>query len=163
MTDDDKKFFQEAMSGVKPLGDKHHRVRPHAAKPTTAQPRASQASSNSAPADELTALCPEQIISLNKANVYPKTFRRLKSGQLGYRETLDLHKCTTEQAYAKLNRFIVHCQNHKVKCALIIHGKGTGTIKAAVKRFLDNSPQVTAYHSAQPMDGGTGAVYVLLI
>ena len=35
-------------------------------------------------------------------------------------------------------------------------------IKKLVDDFLQNDPNVLAYHSAQPKDGGTGAVYVHL-
>jgi DNA-nicking Smr family endonuclease len=50
----------------------------------------------------------------------------------------------------------------------IVHGKGLRSghrgpvLKAAVNAVLRRTGAVLAYVSARPVDGGTGAVYVLL-
>ena len=50
----------------------------------------------------------------------------------------------------------------------IIHGKGRGSgqrgpvLKSAVNRWLRRFDTVRAFCSARKMDGGTGALYVLL-
>ncbi len=50
----------------------------------------------------------------------------------------------------------------------IIHGKGYRSgargplLKIAVNLWLRRHPDVMAFTSARPIDGGTGAVYVLL-
>ena len=50
----------------------------------------------------------------------------------------------------------------------IVHGKGLGSgprgpvLKGAVNVWLRNSAAVLAFSSARPVDGGTGALYVLL-
>jgi DNA-nicking Smr family endonuclease len=49
---------------------------------------------------------------------------------------------------------------------LIVHGKGAqkggGVLKAYVNRWLQDIPQVQAFHSAKKQHGSTGSVYVLL-
>jgi DNA-nicking Smr family endonuclease len=55
-----------------------------------------------------------------------------------------------------------------VRCARIIHGKGSSTsgrppvLKQKVNYWLRLYDQVLAFCSATRRDGGTGAVYVLL-
>ena len=50
----------------------------------------------------------------------------------------------------------------------IIHGKGNRSddrgpvLKVKVNNWLRQHDRVQAFHSARPVDGGTGAVYVLL-
>jgi DNA-nicking Smr family endonuclease len=50
----------------------------------------------------------------------------------------------------------------------IIHGKGNGSVqrrpvlKGKVNHWLQQRDEVLAFCSARPVDGGTGAVYVLL-
>jgi DNA-nicking Smr family endonuclease len=50
----------------------------------------------------------------------------------------------------------------------IIHGKGNGSrhrgpvLKQKINHWLRQRDEVLAFCSARPMDGGTGAIYVLL-
>jgi DNA-nicking Smr family endonuclease len=54
------------------------------------------------------------------------------------------------------------------RCVLVIHGKGEGAdggmgvIKGHIGTWLSQSGHVLAYETAQPRDGGSGALYVLL-
>ncbi len=45
---------------------------------------------------------------------------------------------------------------------LIIHGKGTGALREAVRDYLSSSPYVSDYKSASPGRGGEGATFVML-
>jgi DNA-nicking Smr family endonuclease len=57
-----------------------------------------------------------------------------------------------------------------LRTVLILHGKGqrapdqerSAVLKGYVNRWLQDLDAVQAFHSAQPHQGGTGAVYVLL-
>ncbi|GAB4213841.1 MAG: endonuclease MutS2 [Synechococcales cyanobacterium] len=44
----------------------------------------------------------------------------------------------------------------------IIHGIGTGRLRAGIQDFLKNHPRVQEFHLAEPSDGGSGATVVLL-
>jgi len=63
---------------------------------------------------------------------------------------------------------LIDALEHEVRCVRIIHGKGLRSghrgpvLKAAVNAVLRRTGAVLAYVSARPVDGGTGAVYVLL-
>ncbi len=96
-----------------------------------------------------------------------RVLRRLRRGQFAVQAVLDLHGSTREQAHRELAGFIAKSQNKGFTCVRIIHGKGYGSgpegpvLKQAVACWLGRSPEVLAYASARPVDGGTGAVYVL--
>ncbi len=100
-----------------------------------------------------------------------KTLKALRSGQINIDETLDLHGDSVNVATQVLEAFISTYQplaRHQC-CVLIIHGKGThaksgryAKLKSLVCQLLKQSARVLAYSSAQPKDGGTGAIYVLL-
>jgi len=44
----------------------------------------------------------------------------------------------------------------------LIHGRGTGTLRRAVRELLDGHPLVTGYATAEPRDGGEGVTVVTL-
>jgi len=67
-----------------------------------------------------------------------------------------------------LNTFISEVRNRGLRCIRIIHGKGYGSsnqgpvIKPLVNQWLRKKAEILAFCSARPVDGGTGAVYVLV-
>ena len=67
-----------------------------------------------------------------------------------------------------LAAFLDRCGHRGARCVHIIHGKGHGSsnqgpvLKNKVNAWLRQREEVLAFCSAQPKDGGTGAVYVLL-
>jgi len=44
----------------------------------------------------------------------------------------------------------------------IVHGHGTGRLRAGVRRFLDRHPHVRRYRPGTPREGGDGATVVEL-
>lgn len=83
---------------------------------------------------------------------------------------LDLHGLREGDAWLKLTNWLHQAFEHEHRCVLIITGKGKGygvegdmgLLKAQTPQWLAAHPRVQAFHSAQPKDGGTGAVYVYL-
>lgn len=75
---------------------------------------------------------------------------------------------TKAEAQEQLNDFVLQARARGIHCIRIIHGKGYGSsnkgpvIKPLVNRWLQRRAEVLAFCSARPVDGGTGAVYVLL-
>jgi DNA-nicking Smr family endonuclease len=97
--------------------------------------------------------------------------RRLKNGEFSVQAHLDLHGLDLAEATAELERFLRgaialgHC------CVRIVHGRGKhsasepAVLKQHVTRWLSSrktSRWVVAFASARWLDGGSGAVYVLL-
>ena len=73
-----------------------------------------------------------------------------------------------EAAKACLREFLAHALAHNLRCVRIIHGKGKNSgprgpvIKTAVNLVLRKTGPVLASTSARRVDGGTGAINVLL-
>ena len=75
---------------------------------------------------------------------------------------------TVEQARSTVLNFLLQSQEHSYSCVRIIHGKGKllqgggAKLKNYVNCWLMQIPWVLAFSSAQPRDGGAGALYILL-
>lgn len=113
-------------------------------------------------------ILPEQHLSFVKSGVQPLQFRQLKQGKIPVQAELDLHGSTIDQAREQFLRFIQQAQQRGCRCVRIIHGKGyrgqtkIPILKSKVFTWLRQMPNVLAFSSCQPKDGGTGATYVLL-
>lgn len=112
-----------------------------------------------------------QNVLFVRSGVQNRVVRRLKRGELlpgSDRHELDLHGARSWQVADLLDDFISESVEHGQSCVLVIHGKGfrsesrQGVVKPLTVAWLQNAPDVLAFSSALPRDGGTGAVYVLL-
>jgi DNA-nicking Smr family endonuclease len=94
--------------------------------------------------------------------------RKLKRGHFRVGAVLDLHGMTVAMAGQAMVAFIDASQRNNMSCVRIIHGKGNRSrhkgpvLKQKVSHWLRQRDEVLAFCSARPVDGGTGAVYVLL-
>src|SRR5262249_21417756 len=94
--------------------------------------------------------------------------RKLRRGQYRVQAEIDLHGLTVPEAKQELRSFLAHALEQHFRCVRIIHGKGLRSghrgpvLKSAVSGVLKRVGPVLAYVSARQVDGGTGAVYVLL-
>jgi DNA-nicking Smr family endonuclease len=94
--------------------------------------------------------------------------RKLRRGQYSVGAELDLHGMRVTEARQALTLFLQHALASNIKVARIIHGKGNGSLnkqpvlKGKVNHWLQQRIEVLAFCSARPVDGGTGAIYVLL-
>ena len=100
-----------------------------------------------------------------------KTFQQLKSGALSVAAHLDLHGMTADQAQASLLFFIQESYLQGHRCVLVVTGRGHNSpggqsiLRSETCAWLTRDPLkrvVLAFCTAQPKDGGAGAVYVLL-
>ena len=99
-----------------------------------------------------------------------RTSERLRRGQMAIEGRIDLHGMTQAAAQSALNGFVLHSQRIGRRVVLVITGKGSigrggGVLRAQVPNWLNQDPvreAVLAFYPAQPKDGGTGALYVLL-
>lgn len=98
-----------------------------------------------------------------------RSAEKFRRGELAIEARLDLHGHVQEEAHGALARFIERAARDGRRMLLIVTGKGTvrgaGVLRAAVPRWLNEPalrPLVLSFAWAQPKDGGTGALYVLL-
>jgi|TARA_B110000977_G_scaffold61288_2_gene83305 DNA-nicking Smr family endonuclease len=108
------------------------------------------------------------VLSYCQPGIQKQVFRKLKRGQYSINTELDLHGLTRAEAEVELIDFIDYALTENIRCVRIIHGKGLSSnnngpvIKPLVNRWLRRRNDILAFCSARPVDGGTGAVYVLL-
>ena len=94
--------------------------------------------------------------------------RRLRRGEWHTQAELDLHGLTKLEAKQELAEFLLACKRRGIRCVRIIHGKGLRSrnrepvLKQHVRHWLTQRDEVLAYVQARPVDGGGGAVVVLL-
>ena len=107
-------------------------------------------------------------LSFHRGGVRIPVMRRLKRGLIPIDDEIDLHGLTQTAARDGLADFIANSRDSGHRCVRVIHGKGYRSgargpvLKTAVNLWLRRHTDVVAFASARAIDGGTGAVYVLL-
>ncbi|HVN44950.1 MAG TPA: Smr/MutS family protein [Steroidobacteraceae bacterium] len=169
--DEERQLFREAVRGVKPLRvhgqpPRAPRARPHArfARADRAAVLRESLEPHGADPEQLSG----EALSFHRPHVSGAVLRRLRRGEFRVQREIDLHGMTVAEAKAALREFLVRALEQQLRCVRIVHGKGLRSghrgpvLKAAVSGILRRTGAVLAYVSARPVDGGTGAVYVLL-
>jgi DNA-nicking Smr family endonuclease len=173
---DDALAFRAAVHDVKPL--------PHAplpeglAKPTPRARRKPAAAFESLDAamplvdppagGEPPAIAGGDPLSYQRPGVQTQVVRKLRRGLFPIEDELDLHGLSQTAARDQLARFLSYNRAAGRRCVRIIHGKGYRSgargpiLKIAVDSWLRRHLDVMAFTSARAIDGGTGALYVLL-
>jgi len=168
--EDELQLFRDAVQDITPL--KHDKIT-HKKKPLKQQ--ATIFSAEEVPIidtlsdqAEIEVINPLDRLSYSQTGIQKRVFKKLRRGQYIIIDELDLHGLNIKQAKQLLLRFLVSALQVEGSCVSIIHGKGQSSgnkqpvIKQQTNHWLKQHPRVLAFHSAQPRDGGTGAVYVLL-
>jgi len=97
-----------------------------------------------------------------------RLLKRLRRGQFIVDAECDLHGLTVPEARRMLIEFLNRAMRRHCYCVRVIHGKGHGSrhhipvLKNKVNTWLLQCHDVLAFSSARQVDGGTGALYVLL-
>ena len=166
---DDESLFLSEMAGVTPLKPDNKikiKKRPNQAPQQSADETYGLAIDDVFSDAEMAEDCPD-ILSFSRSGLQHNVLKKLRQGKHPVEHSLDLHGLTVLQASKELQAFLGECEAAGVRHAIIIHGKGFRSkdkpvIKPMVNRWLRSVDNVLAFHSAQPKDGGNGAVYVLL-
>jgi DNA-nicking Smr family endonuclease len=174
MGEDDS--FREAMADVAPLAQKrvvHDRV-PPVATPAQIERREAALGERKPKVDPnyltlgtVPLLHPRETLEWKKDGVQHEVFRKLRAGKYPIDGTLDLHRHTVKEARKALFDFVNLALAKGWRTVLVSHGRGErsptpGRIKSYVAFWLTQIPEVIAFHSAVPAQGGTGTVYVML-
>jgi len=80
---------------------------------------------------------------------------------------VDLHGCTRDDAWIRLETFFADCHRRGLQKVLVIHGKGThsdggSVLFQVVKQFLEQNPHAGESAFSRKEDGGSGSTWVLL-
>ncbi|TIH19896.1 DNA mismatch repair protein MutS [Marinifilum sp. JC120] len=172
---DDDQAFMNAMNGVKPMD--RSTVATQKPKPTPA-PKMSEEDEGK---EYLSSLVSGKIeFELEYSDEFmfgyvrgtdSKVFQKLKAGAFSYESHIDLHGMNSEQAFDNLLFFIRESFLQGNRCVLAVTGRGKNSpgghsvLKREIQDWLTRDPfrrVVLAFCTAQPKDGGAGALYILL-
>lgn len=165
-------LFREAVRDVKPLAARA-RV-PVAPRKPPARAKFTAAERAMVLVESLQGLGEGEIldtgdeIQFRRPGVQDGVMRKLKRGEYRVEDVCDLHGLRVAEARQALREFLAEALGRKLRCVRIIHGKGHGSgnrgpvLKTAVNLVLRKTAPVLAFTSARRVDGGTGAINVLL-
>ncbi len=166
-------LFARAVGPAQPLRA-HGRVvhAPTAAPPEPRQrQRDDQAVLREAISDEFDASTLLQVddgLSFRRPGVGPDVAVRLRRGHWAVQREIDLHGLRTDEAREALGQFLRDAQRAGLRCVRVVHGKGLGSpgktpvLKSKVHGWLIQKKEVLAFVQARPLEGGAGALVVLL-
>jgi DNA-nicking Smr family endonuclease len=115
-----------------------------------------------------TLLDTDEALSFARTGVGADIVRKLRRGNWVIQGQLDLHGMRRDEAREALAEFLRNATKRGVRCVRIIHGKGLGSVnkepvlKNKVRSWLVQKEEVIAFCQARAVDGGAGALVVLL-
>jgi DNA-nicking Smr family endonuclease len=172
MDEHERALFRQAMRGVR-------RLKPDARPPPPPRPRAgarfARADRHAVLQESLGAFSPFEPVEetgdallFRRPELTETVFRRLRSGQFRVDGEVDLHGMTAAMVEPVLREFVADAIQHHARVLRIIHGKGLRSgnrgpvLKLVASNYLRRLGSVLAFASAREVDGGSGAVLVLL-
>lgn len=173
MDEDDVQLFRKAMRGVRRIasGDRHSSA------PVKPQPRArfARAERHAVLEESMGIASPLHPIEetgdallFRRPTTSSQALRRLRGGQYRVEMEIDLHGLTAAQVEPALREFLAEALGHRARVVRVIHGKGLRSgvrgpvLKQVASAYLLRVGAVLAFASAREVDGGSGALLVLL-
>lgn len=170
LPEEESKLFRQAVEGAKPLPHSG-RVQP-AAKLPPPLPLQTLRDEQAALSESLSDWVPPQEsgdeASFLRPGLSRQVLKKLRRGHWVVQDELDLHGQNSDQARSSLVVFLNSSAKRGLRCVRIIHGKGLGSknqepvLKHKVRAWLTQREEILAYCEARPVDGGSGAMTVLL-
>jgi len=107
-------------------------------------------------------------LSFRRPGIGPDVVTKLRRGHWAIQSQIDLHGLRRDEAREALSAHIREALRRGHRCVRVVHGKGLGSpgkmpvLKAKVQRWLVQKTEVQAFVQAPPVQGGAGALLVLL-
>jgi DNA-nicking Smr family endonuclease len=168
----DARAFREAMRDVRRLrrGGKAERAvpKPPAKARFTRADQVEVLRESLLPPPDEAVLATGDELSFRRPHISEAVLTRLRRGTYVVDGEIDLHGMTGAEAKAALRAFIAESIGRRARCVRVVHGKGRRSgprgpvLKNVVNHWLQRTDDVLAFGSARAVDGGSGAVYVLL-
>jgi DNA-nicking Smr family endonuclease len=166
-------LFQRSIGEVAPLRTKERLLHaPEQPEPIARQHLADeQAALEQSLSDEFsveTLLETDEELSFARNGIGQDILRKLRRGHWVIQSQLDLHGLRTDEAREALASYLREAGRRGLRCVRIIHGKGLGSVnrepvlKRKVRNWLVQKDEVIAFCQARAVDGGAGAMVVLL-
>ncbi|MEO6186320.1 MAG: Smr/MutS family protein [Steroidobacteraceae bacterium] len=172
MDEEDRTLFRHAMRGVRRL-----KVTRPALQGTRPNPRArfARADRRAVLQESLGLGSPLDPVEesgdallFRRPAITEATFRRLRSGHYRVDGEIDLHGLTATMVEPALREFLADAIQQRARVLRVIHGKGLRSgnrgpvLKLVASSYLQRVGAVLAFASAREVDGGSGAILVLL-
>jgi DNA-nicking Smr family endonuclease len=113
----------------------------------------------------------DEFIEGRVAGMDQNVVRKLRRGEFAIQGHIDLHGLTRDEAKREVDAFLRSSRAAGKRCVLVVHGRGLHSkdqlpiLKDALRTWLATARfarHVLAFATARPVDGGAGAIYVLL-
>jgi DNA-nicking Smr family endonuclease len=113
----------------------------------------------------------DEFIEGRVAGLDHQLVRKLRRGDFAVQAHVDLHGMTRDEAKRAVEAFLRSSRSAGKRCVLVVHGRGLHSkdhlpvLKDALRTWLSTARfarHVLAFATARPVDGGAGAIYVLL-
>ncbi len=171
--DDEFELFRKTMEAE---GIRRQKVRGgqhHPAKRKSGNLNHGQPSLNPAPGSKLTTATIDHtndgpMVLFVRSGIQKSLLKKLQQGVVAIEESVDLHGLRSHAAERALDTFLAEAIQYGNRCIQIIHGKGQrseqagGVLKPLTIHWLKKQPEVLAFCSCTPRNGGSGATCVLL-
>lgn len=167
----DREIFRAAMRDVKPLAPAKRQPQAPKPRPAARFTRSDQQEvlrESLLPPEDEALLSTGDELSFRRPHVPEAVLLKLRRGQYAVDAEIDLHGLNGAQAKAALREFMADAVAQGMGCVRIVHGKGKGSgprgpvLKNMVNSWLQRLGVVLAFGSARTVEGGSGAVHVLL-
>lgn len=170
--DHDGQTFREAMRDVRRLRSTD-KVVPSGPKPPararfTRADHAEVLKESLLPPSDEAVLAAGDDLSFRRPHIPESVLLKLRRGHYAVDAEIDLHGMTGAEAKAAMREFLTEAVTRRLSCVRIVHGKGRRSgprgpvLKNVVNQWLQRIDAIQAFGSARQVDGGSGAVYVLL-
>ena len=170
---EEAELFRKSIGDVSPQPSHGRASRPLDPPPPVARQRQAdeQAALEQSLSDEYDAdihLESDEALSFARPGIGGDVLRKLRRGHWVIQSQLDLHGMRREEAREALAEFLKQAVKRGIRCVRVIHGKGLGSVnrepvlKNKVRNWLVQKEEVIAFCEARNIDGGAGAVLVLL-
>jgi DNA-nicking Smr family endonuclease len=169
----EKNLFARAIGPTQPL-PAHGRV-VHPPAQAAPEPRQRQLDNQSVLRESIsdefdasTLLQVDDSLSFRRPGIGPDVAARLRRGHWAVQGQVDLHGLRTDEAREALGQYLRDAQRAGLRCIRVVHGKGLGSpgktpvLKNKVHGWLVQKKEVLAFVQARPLEGGAGALLVLL-
>lgn len=171
MKKEDAELFRAAVQGVRPAPPSK-RIEPSHARPAPIP--AKRREDERAVLDELARLTFDDESEIEDDASYLRPglprdiLRKLRRTHWVIQDHLDLHGSSGDEAVAETAAFLADCKRRGLRCVRIVHGKGLRSVgrepvlKRRIRRQLMRRDEVLAFVEPRAVQGGGGAVVVLL-
>lgn len=101
-------------------------------------------------------------LAVEKSKMVQPTFQMVNLSRQGMTLELDLRGQTADEAMPRVDKYLDDAALAGLLRVCLIHGKGTGALRNAVRDFLKSHYAVAGYRFGGPTEGGTGVTVVEL-